>query len=80
MYDEDNDGRFPDESPVEVRYPHSEQEEYGDREQWPWLPAITVGQCGPDEWYVCVEVRELAVLRNGRRAARGTARRNLSLR
>jgi hypothetical protein len=21
MYDEDNDGKFPDESPVEVRYP-----------------------------------------------------------
>ncbi len=28
MYeDEDNDGRFPDESPVEVRYPRSKQEE-----------------------------------------------------
>jgi len=26
-YDEDNDGRFPDESPVEVRYPRSKQEE-----------------------------------------------------
>jgi hypothetical protein len=31
----------------------------------------------PDEWYVCVEVRELAVLRDGRRAPRGTASRNL---
>jgi len=27
-YDEDNDGRYPDESPVEVRYPHSKQEEW----------------------------------------------------
>ena len=28
MYeDEDNDGKFPDESPVEVRYPRSKQEE-----------------------------------------------------
>ncbi len=27
MPDEDNDGRFPDESPVEVRYPRSKQEE-----------------------------------------------------
>jgi hypothetical protein len=26
MHDEDNDGRFPDESPVEVRYPRSKQE------------------------------------------------------
>jgi hypothetical protein len=26
-YDEDNDGKFPDESPVEVRYPCGKQEE-----------------------------------------------------
>ena len=44
---------------------------------WPWLPGSIVEQCGPDEWYVCVEVRELAVLRDGRRAPRGTASRNL---
>ena len=25
MHDQDNDGRFPDESPVEVRYPRSKQ-------------------------------------------------------
>lgn len=36
--DEDNDGKFPDESLVEVRYPGSKQEEQGDRERWPWLP------------------------------------------
>ena len=78
MYeDEDNDGKFPDESPVEVRYPRSKQEEQGDLEQWPWLPGTIVEQCGPDEWYVCIEVRELAVLRDGRRAPRGTASRNL---
>ena len=54
MYqDEDNDGKFPDESPVEVRYPSSKQEEHGDRERWPWLPGTIVEQCGPDEWYVC---------------------------
>ena len=29
MHDEDNDGRSPDESPVEVRYPRSKQEEQG---------------------------------------------------
>jgi len=28
-YDEDNDGRYPDESPVEVRYPRSKQEDPG---------------------------------------------------
>ena len=32
MYqDKDNDGKFPDESPVEVRYPRSKQEEQTDR-------------------------------------------------
>ena len=71
MHDEDNDGKFPDESPVEVRYPRSKQEEQGDRERWPWLPGTIVEQCGPDEWYVCIEVRELAVLRDGRRRRAG---------
>jgi len=75
--DEDNDGSYPGDSPVEVRYPRSKQEEQGDREQWPWLPGTIVEQCGPEEWYICVEVRELAVLRDGRRAPRGTASRNL---
>ena len=75
--DEDNDGKFPNESPVEVRYLRSKQEEQADRERWPWLPGTIVKQCGPDEWYVCIEVREMAVLRDGRRAPRGTASRNL---
>ena len=26
MHDQDNDGRFPEESPVEIRYPRSKQE------------------------------------------------------
>ena len=47
MHDEDNDGKFPDESPVEVRYPRSRQEEHGGRERWPWLPGAIVEQCGP---------------------------------
>ena len=46
MYDEDNDGRYPDESPVEVRYPRSKQEERGDRSRWPWLPGSILEQCG----------------------------------
>ena len=60
--DSDNDGRFPDESRVEVRYPRSRQEEHGDRAAWPWLPGTIVEQCGPDEWQVCVEDRDVAVL------------------
>jgi len=67
--DEDNDGRFPDESPVEVRYPRDRREEQGDRSMWPWLPGTIVEQCGPDEWYVRVVARELAVLEDGRPTA-----------
>jgi hypothetical protein len=70
MHDEDNDGRFPDESPVEVRYPHSKQEEQGDRERWPWLPATIVEQCGPDEWYVYRGPRAGRASRRSARAAR----------
>lgn len=36
--DEDNDGRFSDDSLVEIRYPRSRAEEQGDRSAWPWLP------------------------------------------
>ncbi len=71
--DEDNDGRFPDDSLVEVRYPRTRQEELGDPAEWPWLPGLILRQCGPDEWYVCVEARELAVLDDCRPAPTGTA-------
>jgi hypothetical protein len=73
MHDQDNDGRFPDQSPVEVRYPRSKQEEQGDRERWPWLPGSIVEQCGPDEWYVCTEVRGAG--RAARRPARAARHR-----
>jgi hypothetical protein len=52
MYeDEDNDGKFPDESPVEVRYSRSKQEERADRGTWPWLPGSVVEQCGKRRSY-----------------------------
>jgi len=76
-HENDNDGRFPDDSRVEVRYPRTRQEEHGDRATWPWLPGSIVEQCGPDEWRVCVEDRGVAVLRDGRPAPRNTASRNL---
>ncbi len=75
--DEDNYGRFPDDSLVEVRYPRTRQEEAGDRSEWPWLPGSILGQCGPDEWHVCVEVRELAMLDDGRPAPDGIADQDL---
>lgn len=43
-YDEDNDGKSPDENPVEVRHPRSKQAEQGDRSQWPWPPGTMVEQ------------------------------------
>jgi hypothetical protein len=60
--DDDNDGRFPDDSPVEVRYPRNRQEELSDRAEWPWLPGSILRQGGPDEWHICVEARELPTL------------------
>jgi len=77
MEKNDNDGRFPDDSRVEVRYPRTRQEEQGDRSKWPWLPGTIEQQCGPDEWQVCVMDKSVAVLRDGRRAPRNTASRNL---
>ena len=71
--DDDNDGRFPDGSLVKVRYPRTPNEEQGDRCAWPWLPGSILGQCGPDEWHVCVEARELATLDDGSPAPAGTA-------
>jgi hypothetical protein len=32
-----NDGRFRDDSPVEIRFPRTKQQERGDRAVWPWL-------------------------------------------
>ena len=71
--DEDNDGRFPDDSLVEVRYPRTRQDVQGDWAEWPWLPGTILSQCGSDEWYVCVEARELATLEDGSPAPAGTA-------
>jgi len=70
---EDNDGTFPDDSLVEVRYPRTRQEELGDRSGWPWLPGSILSQCGPDEWHVCAEALELATLDDGIPAPAATA-------
>jgi hypothetical protein len=57
--------RFPDETPVLVRYPLTPDQGKGDRSAWPWLPGTVLGQCGPDEWQVCVEAGELAEAEGG---------------
>jgi hypothetical protein len=43
-----------------------------------FYPLHRAHRCGPDEWYVCVEVRELATLEGGSRAPDGTADKDLS--
>ncbi|RSM59476.1 hypothetical protein DMB66_27720 [Actinoplanes sp. ATCC 53533] len=52
---EPNDGRFPDESSVGVRFPLTDEQRHGDRAGWPWVPGWIAGQCGPNEWDVVVE-------------------------
>jgi hypothetical protein len=56
---------FADETPVLVKFPRSKVEERGDRAAWPWLPGTILEQCGPAEWRVVVEVRELATRKDG---------------
>ena len=73
-----NDGRFPDGSPVLVRYP-ADDEPYprlvgslDARKTWPWLRGRIAGQRGPDDWHVIVEEPSLAELADGSRAPEGT--------
>jgi hypothetical protein len=61
----DNDGRFPNNTWVEVRYARSRTEELSDRAAWPWFPATILSQCGPNEWHICVRTRELGTLEDG---------------
>jgi hypothetical protein len=56
---DDNDGRFPEDTPVLVMYPL--RDDQNDRDSWPWLPGTVLAQSGPDEWRVVVEVPALAV-------------------
>jgi hypothetical protein len=65
MKSSDNDGRFPDDSPVETRFPLTQEQHDGGRSAWPWLPGTVIRQCGPDEWDVLVEVDELAKVEDG---------------
>ena len=58
---------YPDEMAVLVRYPRDKAEEKAGRESWPWLPGTIVQRCGPDEWEVCVDAREVAMPGDGTR-------------
>jgi hypothetical protein len=50
---ETNDGRFPDDSDVEIRYPLTDDQT--ERAAWPWVAGWIAGQCGPNEWDIVVE-------------------------
>jgi hypothetical protein len=65
-------GGYPEGSQVMARYPLTPEQEHGDRAAWPWLPGTVLSQCGPDEWDVMVEARELATLDDGTPAPPGT--------
>ncbi|WP_020578910.1 hypothetical protein [Actinopolymorpha alba] len=60
---DDNDGTFPDDSLVLVRYPLGQA--VSERDRWPWLPGSILGQCGPNEWHVRIDVDELAEIEDG---------------
>ena len=64
-------GSWREDDSVEVRYPLPDSNQH-DRSSWPWLPGTILAVCGPDEWQVCVEMRELATLEDGHRAYRNT--------
>jgi hypothetical protein len=70
--DNGNSGRFPDGSPVTVKYLLTREQECGGRAAWPWLPGWIVAQCGPDEWQVAVGDRRVAAAEDGTRPAPDT--------
>lgn len=50
----DNDGQFPDDTKVLVKYPLPSSA-LSDREHWPWLRGFIVGQVDNNEWHVLVQ-------------------------
>jgi hypothetical protein len=64
-------GPWHEDDAVEVRYPLPDSDQR-DRSSWPWLPGSILAVCGLDEWQVCVEVRALATLVDGRPPRRNT--------
>ena len=68
----DNDGRFPDGTAIQARYPDTGRAAEDDRDAWPWLDATVEQQCGPDEWLVIIEDRRVAELEDGTPAPAGT--------
>ena len=52
---------FPDDSPVEVRYPLTSEQEHGDRAAWPGCPAGWSASAAPTSGRSACRLAELAI-------------------
>jgi hypothetical protein len=50
---------------VLVRYPAPGMTHLTSRETWPWYPGTIEEKCGPDEWLVAMESRDVATAEDG---------------
>lgn len=50
---------------VLVKYPAPGQDHTAPRESWPWMPGTVEEVCGPDEWLIAVESRDVATAEDG---------------
>jgi hypothetical protein len=62
--DPNNDGKFPEGAAVTTPFPLTDEQAKADRVTWPWVPGTIAYQCGPDEWGVVIEAREVAFIEN----------------
>lgn len=56
---------FEEGTPVLVRYPAPGMTHETPRESWPWVPGTVEEVCGPDEWLIAVESRDVATAEDG---------------
>jgi hypothetical protein len=54
----ENDGRYPDDSIVEVRFPLTQAQSEGPRELCPWVRGTVIGQGDRNEWHVVMDGEE----------------------
>ncbi|MEV8376727.1 hypothetical protein AB0P21_28550 [Kribbella sp. NPDC056861] len=61
-----NDGQFPDDFEVWTPYPLTDDKNtLADRDNWPWLRGQVIGQGGPDEWHIVIDVPALTEYEDG---------------
>jgi hypothetical protein len=64
--------QYPEGTWVETKFPVTPEQSAGSRESWPWVRGWVAEVCGPDEWQITVQTRELAQLEDGSPAPVGT--------